>query len=530
MIGPDLYSFRALWRHYRNCRRNKRNTFNALAFEVDAEARLLALQEELRAHSYRPGRSISFTTAGPKPREVFAADFRDRIVHHLLVSHQERVFEPLFIHDSFACRKGKGTLAASDRLMAFLRRATANGRCAAWALTLDVASFFPSIHKETLEEILAAKIRHPELVWLTRTLLFHDPTSHYRFRSLTPGAPGPGSDQYPIPPEKSLFGKENACGLPIGNLTSQFWGNVYLNELDQFVKRRLRCRYYLRYVDDLVLLGERPDELARWRGEIEAFLRERLHLELRTEQRDPFPVGRGVELVGWKTSWSRRLPRRRTLGNLRARLGAFERQAVRPALGGQAHRIDLRRADLAGLRSVVASYSGHLRHGQAMRDWERAWQRHPWLGALFARAGWAVEERWPQPRIVQARRFQGQYGALVRRAGEGCLVFCQIGRFVEFRGPQRALATRVLGLRRAYLPRGPYAFTVGFPVHLSGYYQRRAIEQGLSVVEIREGPAPLGSGCKARRAVAVLVPAGDRASPYLPGRIRIDHSPPSEPG
>ena len=115
MIGPDLYSFRALWRQYRRCRRNKRNTHNALAFEVDAEAKLLALRQELRAHSYRPGRSICFVTGGPKPREVFAADFRDRIVHHLLVAHQERAFEPLFIHDSFACRRGRGTLAASDR-------------------------------------------------------------------------------------------------------------------------------------------------------------------------------------------------------------------------------------------------------------------------------------------------------------------------------------------------------------------------------------------------------------------------------
>jgi RNA-directed DNA polymerase len=100
MNGPDLYSFRALWRHYRQCRRNKRNTINALAFEANAEASLLALQEELRDHSYKPGRSVCFITDGPKPREVFAADFRDRVVHHLLVSHQERVFEPIFIHDS----------------------------------------------------------------------------------------------------------------------------------------------------------------------------------------------------------------------------------------------------------------------------------------------------------------------------------------------------------------------------------------------------------------------------------------------
>ena len=128
MIGPDVYSFRALWRHYRQCRRNKRNTVNALAFEVNAEANLFGLQQELRSHTYRPGRSICFITTGPKPREVFAADFRDRVVHHLLISHQESICEPSFIDDSYACRVGKGTLAASDRLMTFLCRITANGR------------------------------------------------------------------------------------------------------------------------------------------------------------------------------------------------------------------------------------------------------------------------------------------------------------------------------------------------------------------------------------------------------------------
>ena len=145
MIGPDLYTFAALWRHYRQCRRNKRTTLNTLAFEVNAEANLLALQQELRTHIYRPGRAICFFTDGPKPREVFAADFRDRVVHHLLVSHQECLFEPLFIHDSYACRLGKGTLAASDRLMTFLRhgcpprlpRAVWLPACPGWCCVVD---------------------------------------------------------------------------------------------------------------------------------------------------------------------------------------------------------------------------------------------------------------------------------------------------------------------------------------------------------------------------------------------------------
>jgi RNA-directed DNA polymerase len=281
VIGPDPYSFGELWRQYRRCRRNKRNTMNALAFEIDAEAHLLELQRELRDHTYAPGRSVCFVTDGPKPREVFAADFRDRIVHHLLVSWQEPLFERRFIHDSYACRKGKGTLAASDRLMGFMRKATANGRRPAWALGLDVASFFPSIQKRILYEILARAFRNPEVLWLTRTVLFHDPTEDYVFRARGRGRGGrPGDARYPVEARKSLFGNRGERGLPIGNLTSQFWGNVYLNEVDHFVKRRLGARFYLRYVDDMVLLSRDRDELVGWRQQIERFLGERLRLAL----------------------------------------------------------------------------------------------------------------------------------------------------------------------------------------------------------------------------------------------------------
>jgi hypothetical protein len=135
---------------------------------------------------------------------------------------------------------------------------------------------------------------------------------------------------------------------------------VYLNELDQFVKRRLPCRYYLRYVDDMILLSTDRAELVRARAEIERFLRERLRLELRAEGQAPFLVGRGIDFVGWKTWWNRWLPGRRTLGNLNLRLDAFARRAVRLTGRGRAPRVDLRRADVAWLRSVVASYSGYL--------------------------------------------------------------------------------------------------------------------------------------------------------------------------
>lgn len=510
MIGPDLYSFLALWRHYRQCRRNKRNTANALAFEVNAEAHLLALQQELRAHTYRPGRSICFITDGPKPREVFAADFRDRVAHHLLVSHQERVFERSFIHDSYACRKGKGTLVASDRLMSFLGRVTANGQRLAWALKLDVKNFFPSIHKETLFAIIARMIRHPELLWLTRTLLFHDPTTDYRFQSRRRHAYGPGTPYYPVPPHKSLFGKRNELGLPIGNLTSQFWGNVYLNELDQFVKRTLKCRYYVRYVDDMILLAEDRGTLVQWREAIAEFLREQLKLELRPELTEPLAAGKGIDFVGWKTWWNRRLPRRRTLGSLRARVEGFERSAVRTVWDGLARHIDLTRQHKANsverLRSVLASYSGHLRHGATLREWEEIWDGYPWLAGLFARQGWLFDERWPRRYGARAQCFQSQYWRLTRDANSDSLVFFQVGRFIEFYGSQRLLAMQALKLRSAALPRGGYAFRAGFPTRLADLYALRAIRQGLTVVEVRQVSEPL-TGRITRVAYALLLPA-----------------------
>jgi RNA-directed DNA polymerase len=516
MTQLDLYSFENLWRQYRACRRNKRNTLNALAFEIDAEAKLLDLQRELRAHTYRPGRSICFVTEGPKPREVFAADFRDRIVHHVLVSRLEPVFEPRFIHDSYACRPGKGVLAASDRLVAFLRRVTVNGRRPAWGLKLDIASFFASIHKQTLAEIIECHVRHPELRWLTRTILFHDPTADYRFKSGPRWVPAPAAPDYPIPPPKSLFGKDNERGLPIGNLTSQFWANVYLNELDQFVKRELRCRFYVRYVDDLVLLHEDPDALRHWREEIRGFVANRLQLRLREPDVEAQSVGRGIEFVGWKTFWNHRVPRRQTLARCGTRLRRFERREMRPIWNGAAWRVDMTRTGAASssveqLQASLASYSGHLRHGAACAAWDQIWQRHAWLYSICRRSGWSIDLRWPA-RDLRGPRFSRQYGRLIRRAGERTLVFCQVGRFIEFYGPQRELAAQVLRLVRLGIGRGGHAFSVGFPVAIRAEYLSRAVRAGCVVADVRE-VGRVDPHCAERRVVAVWLPARQHGEP-----------------
>jgi retron-type reverse transcriptase len=486
VIGPDLFSFAELWRHYRTCRRNKRNTRNALAFEFDVEANLMQLAEDLQSHRYRPGRSLGFVTEGPKPREVFAAEFRDRVVHHLLVWHQERVFEPRFIRDSYACRRGKGTLAASDRAIGFLRQATANGRRRAYSLHLDVASFFPSIHKQTLFALLVRAVPHPELRWLAQVLLFHDPTQNYVFKPGPWRVPAPGTPGHPVPARKSLFGKGNERGVPIGNLTSQFWGNVYLNELDQYVKRVLRVHHYLRYVDDLLLASTDPEELLAWRDSIAAFLAEKLQLSLRAQEARPRDAREGVDFVGWRIWWNGRAVRRGTAQRFEARLDAHGRELSVPPHGPA--RIALPEAIASGavlrLRQTLASYSGHLRRGGA-RAWVRAWSARPWIGALFQRHGWRVAPRWPARELDPSARAWTRYRALSRGAGEHGLVFRRVGCFIEFQGPQRILAARALRLRSVRLQRGAYALTAGFPASRASAFRQRALAADLFVLEMQ---------------------------------------------
>jgi RNA-directed DNA polymerase len=514
----DLYRFENLWRAYRTCRRTKRGTLNALAFERDAEANLFDLQDELLSHRYRPGTSICFVTDGPKPREVFAADFRDRIVHHLLLGRVEPAFERRFIHDSYACRKGRGVLAASDRLMEFLREATANGRRPAWALKLDVASFFPSISKKTLYDILCRTVRDPELRWLTATILFHDSTLDYTFHKGPRFVPPPWTDRYPVEARKSLFGRGGATGLPIGNLTSQFWANCYLNELDQFAKRTLGCRWYLRYVDDVVMLAPDAATLEGWRERFRTCAAEKLGLALRRDGDEPFPVARGIDFAGWKTWASHRVPRRRTLANLDGRLREAGRVLVRRDEARGTESVDLtarvvrqpgrtRREVVAvdGLRSTLASYSGHLRWGGSRGAWQGVLARHPWLEAVVAVNDWDVALRWT-PRTACATRLWRQVHALAVAAPPRTLVFCPVGAFVEFRGRFAEEAASVLGLRVGRLARGQWAFGAGFPVRAMDRFERRALERGWSVAFVREGAWRGRRACRGREVVRVLRP------------------------
>jgi RNA-directed DNA polymerase len=232
----NLYSKVTGWDNlylaYRKARKGKRGRPPAASFEYDLEANLVALHRDLVERTYQPGNYNSFYIHEPKRRLISAAPFRDRVVHHALCNVIEPIFERGFIFDSYANRIGKGTHRALDRAQHYARRFR-------YVLPLDVRQFFPSIDHTILRSILARKVADGHVLWLIDRIL--------------ESGVGVLSEEYHMQwfPGDDLFAASRPRGLPIGNLTSQFWANCYLNPLDHFLKRELKCPAYLRYVDDV---------------------------------------------------------------------------------------------------------------------------------------------------------------------------------------------------------------------------------------------------------------------------------------
>ena len=242
-----------LFEAYEGCRKNKRNTMNAIAFEVDYESNLIALCDDINHGTYQPGRSIAFIVNKPVKREIFAADFRDRVVHHLIINKLNPLFEKTFIYDSYACRQERGTHFGIKRLDRFIRQCSHNYTQDCYVLKLDIQGFFMAIDKRVLWAQLQSFIIDQYcfadkdfLLSLCQKIIFNNPTKNCHIK---------GSQRHwqDLPRDKSLFYSAPDCGLPIGNLTSQIFANFYMNDFDHFIKHGLGVRYYGRYVDDFVV-------------------------------------------------------------------------------------------------------------------------------------------------------------------------------------------------------------------------------------------------------------------------------------
>jgi RNA-directed DNA polymerase len=289
-----------------DCRRNKRQSASAQAFEANAERNLCALRAALLDGSYTPGRSTCFVVTRPKVREVWAAAFGDRIVHHLLYNHIAPRFYARFVANSCACIPGRGTLYAAQRLERAVRSITHNWSRPAYYLKMDLANFFVAINKHTLRTQIATQVTEPWWMQLAHTILMHDPRTNVQLR-------GRADLLASVPAHKSLFNAPPDTGLPIGNLSSQFFANVHLDALDQFCKHQLKARHYVRYVDDFIILHESAQVLNDHLQRIDTWLPQRLGAHLNPRKTILQPIDRGVDFVGHVIKPWRRTTRKRTV-------------------------------------------------------------------------------------------------------------------------------------------------------------------------------------------------------------------------
>lgn len=269
-----------LWWAYKDAARGKRYQPVVASFEYNLEKNLIEIEQELKDETYQLGGYHSFRIEKPKRRLVNAAPFRDRVLHHALMNVIEPLFERQFIFDSYANRKYKGTHAALDRCTYYLRRHK-------YVMHLDVRQFFPSVDHQILLSILSRSIGDKRVMNLI-----------YKIVSTGNGVQ---SDEYDMVyfSNDDIFSASRPRGLPIGNLTSQNWANVYLNDLDQYAKRVLKCRAYIRYVDDMVIFADEKEQLNQWRVEIIQYL-QTLRLIIHEKSAQPRPSYTGVSFLGFQ--------------------------------------------------------------------------------------------------------------------------------------------------------------------------------------------------------------------------------------
>ncbi|PCJ81538.1 MAG: hypothetical protein COA49_05460 [Bacteroidetes bacterium] len=287
-----------LFEAYYGCRKNKRNTPNAVKFEMEYEKNLFQLYDELIYGQYEIGRSTAFIVKRPVKREIFAADFRDRVVHHYLIKKLNPLFEELFINNSFACREGRGGHFGIRTIVDLIEKESMNYKMKAFILKLDVQGFFMNIDRKLLFDRLVKFINEKYLgmdksliLYLVDLIVNNDST----FKCIVKGK---FIDWADLPNNKSLFHTPDGCGLPIGNYTSQVFANFYLHILDEFVTEKLGVRSYGRYVDDFVLVHTNKKVLVNAVREIEKFLKEELNLMLHPQKRYLQEAGKGVEFLG----------------------------------------------------------------------------------------------------------------------------------------------------------------------------------------------------------------------------------------
>lgn len=300
-----LYSLNNLFLAYKKARKGKTLKDYVIEFEANLERNLIDLHNELKNQTYKPKPLETFILRDPKTRRISKSDFRDRIVHHAIVNILEPIFEKIFIYDSCANRIEKGNLFALNRFDRFKRKVSGNGNIIpnkfngdnyvfGYCLKCDIKHYFQEVNHKILIKIIMKKIADKKVIWLIKQIL----------------------DNY-----SSKEGK----GMPLGNLTSQFFANIYLNELDYFVKHKLKAKYYLRYVDDFVILYNSKEQLEKWKEQIQNFLETNLKIELHKDKSKIIPLSKGIDFVGFRNFYYFRLLRKRNTRKIETKIKEYEK-------------------------------------------------------------------------------------------------------------------------------------------------------------------------------------------------------------
>ena len=350
-LWPLVVDFENLLRASRLAQKRKRFRPNVLAFNDRLEQELQQLQTELTTLSYRPGDYRTFRIRDPKPRMISAAPYRDRVVHHALCNVIVPLLDRTLIETTYANRLGYGSHRALKRFTEWTRQYR-------YCLQCDISKYFPSIDHEILKALIRRHLKCPETLWLIDTII------------------DASNEQVPVieyfPGDNLLTPVERRRGLPIGNLTSQFFANVYLSPFDHFVKRRLKLKRYLRYVDDFAAFSDDWQEMAEARGAMEECLAT-LRLKMHPVKSQLFETRYGANFVGFRILPDRIRVRNDNVRRARQRLKALQLQYATGEI------------DLEPLVQRFQSWEAHLQHGDTYRLRQKVFERHTFMRESEAR-------------------------------------------------------------------------------------------------------------------------------------------------
>lgn len=376
-----VFDIHNILKAYYSCRKGKRNSLYALCFENNYEEKIYNLAQDLITHRYRIGQSTCFVITYPTIREIFAANFTDRVVHHLLINHIGEKIDKTFIYDSFACRKSKGTISGVKRLRKFINKIILDKRSRGYYLKLDIRSFFYSIDKQILFSILIEKINcldintndKEELIWLSSKIISHNPCMSYKKKGSTKILKS-------LPKDKSLFTTTFGKGLAIGNLTSQFFANLYLDKLDQFVKRELKVKYYLRYADDMLFLSKNTKDLKNIEIDVTKFLKEELKLDIKGNKTKYGKISEGIDFLGYIVKPEYTLNRRRVVNNIKKKLHYFNKGYLINRKLCMEEFVPLgdtlKERDIENICASINSAFGHLKWSNSYRLRQNLYTKH----------------------------------------------------------------------------------------------------------------------------------------------------------